>query len=167
MSDTTPPDAGGAQSRSGYNPPPSGQQPPAYGQNPGYPPNAGYGQAPGYPPAQGYGQQQAYGQQQGYAQPYGVVPGYGYPAPPKTNTLAVVSLISSIAGIVIIYGIGSIAGVITGHLALSQIKRTNEGGRGLAIAGLIVGYVGVAFTVLVLIILFAIWGAFATSYPGY
>ncbi len=165
MSDTTPPDAGGAQSRPGYTPPPPyGQQPPVYGQNPGYGQHSGYAQQPGYPP--GYAQPSPYGQAPGYAQPYGVVPGYGYPAPPKTNTLAIVSLVSSIAGIVILYGIGSIAGVITGHLAISQIKRTNEGGRGLAIAGLIIGYVGVAFTAFLLIILFAIWGT-AVSYSGY
>jgi hypothetical protein len=35
-------------------------------------------------------------------------------------------------------------GVIFGHISLSQIKRTGEDGRGLAIAGLVIGYVGTA-----------------------
>jgi hypothetical protein len=48
-------------------------------------------------------------------------------------------------------GFGALAGVITGHIALSQIKKSNEGGRPMAIAGLIVGYafigLGIAATV--------------------
>jgi hypothetical protein len=35
-------------------------------------------------------------------------------------------------------------GVIFGHVAISQINKTGEGGRGLAIAGLVIGYVGCA-----------------------
>ena len=31
-------------------------------------------------------------------------------------------------------------GIIFGHVALSQIKKTNEGGKGLATAGLILSY---------------------------
>jgi hypothetical protein len=54
-----------------------------------------------------------------------------------TNTLAIVSLVSAF--------VVSLAAVITGHIALSQIKKTGENGRGLAIAGLILGYAGIAF----------------------
>ena len=36
----------------------------------------------------------------------------------------------------------SLGAVICGHIALSQIKKTGENGRGLAIAGLILGYLG-------------------------
>jgi len=32
-------------------------------------------------------------------------------------------------------------GVVLGHIALSQIQRSDEDGRGLAIAGLVLGYV--------------------------
>lgn len=52
----------------------------------------------------------------------------------KLNTLSVVSLATSVTGF------GALAGVITGHIALSQIKKSNEGGRPMAIAGLAVGY---------------------------
>ena len=31
-------------------------------------------------------------------------------------------------------------GIVFGHISLSQIKRTGEEGRGLAIAGLVIGY---------------------------
>ena len=57
------------------------------------------------------------------------------PEDAKTNTLAVVSLITSILPLYLV-------GIITGHIALSQIKRTGAKGRGLALAGVILGYVG-------------------------
>ena len=70
---------------------------------------------------------------------YGQPAAAGYYAPP-TNTLAIVSLVLAF--------IISIGGIICGHIALAQIKRTGEGGRGLAIAGLIIGYVFTGFWVL-------------------
>jgi hypothetical protein len=39
-----------------------------------------------------------------------------------------------------------IVAIITGHLGLAQIGRTGEGGRGMAIAGLIMGYLGLLLT---------------------
>ena len=62
-------------------------------------------------------------------------------SPAKTNVLAIVSLVTSILGL-------SLVGIITGHIALSQIKKTGEEGRGLAIAGLIIGYVSIVFVLL-------------------
>jgi len=50
------------------------------------------------------------------------------------NTLSVVSLATSVTGF------GALAGVITGHIALSQVKTSNQSGRPLALAGVIVGY---------------------------
>lgn len=52
----------------------------------------------------------------------------------KLNTLAVVSLATAVTGF------GAVAGVITGHIALSQIKKTGEAGRPAAIAGVVLGY---------------------------
>ncbi|MBW4040904.1 MAG: DUF4190 domain-containing protein [Acidobacteria bacterium] len=51
----------------------------------------------------------------------------------KTNVLAIIALI---LGIVV-----PIGGIICGPIALGQIKRTGENGRGLALAGLIIGIV--------------------------
>lgn len=48
------------------------------------------------------------------------------PVAAKTNTLSIVALV---LGILV-----PIGGVITGHIALGQIKRTGEGGHGLALA---------------------------------
>ena len=47
----------------------------------------------------------------------------------KTNTLAIVALI---LGILI-----PIAGIVVGHISLSQIKKTGENGRGLALTALL------------------------------
>ncbi|MHB1172554.1 MAG: DUF4190 domain-containing protein [Lacisediminihabitans sp.] len=72
---------------------------------------------------------------------------YAAPAAPagqKTNTLAIVALI---LGFVIPLG-----GIITGHIALGQIKKTGEAGHGLALAGTILGYVFTAGWVLFWII---------------
>lgn len=71
---------------------------------------------------------------------------YAAQVPPTTgrplNPLAVVSLIASILPL-------QLVGVITGHIALAQIKRTGDRGHGLALAGVIVGYVGGALTLIV------------------
>jgi peptidyl-prolyl cis-trans isomerase B (cyclophilin B) len=53
-------------------------------------------------------------------------------------------------------------GVIFGHIAIGQIKKTGEGGRGLAIAGLIIGYIGIVGGLLFWIIAVA-----ASSSSGY
>lgn len=72
------------------------------------------------------------------------------PVPAKTNTLAVVSLFASIAGL--LTGVGFIIGIICGHIALSQIKKTGEQGHGSALAGTIIGYVGVALGLIILLV---------------
>jgi peptidyl-prolyl cis-trans isomerase B (cyclophilin B) len=81
----------------------------------------------------------------------------GYPPPTtqaKTNTMAIVALVSSF--------FISLLGVILGHIALNQIKTTGEGGRGLAIAALIIGYVSMALAVVIIIVMVAS----AAAYQG-
>jgi len=65
-------------------------------------------------------------------------------ATPKTNVMAIVALVTGILGIPTL-------GIIFGHIALSQIKTTNESGRGLAIAGLVLGYLVVAVYALLVV----------------
>ena len=43
---------------------------------------------------------------------------------------------------------GQIVGIITGHMSLSQIKQTGEGGRGLGLAGVIIGWVSLGLWIL-------------------
>ena len=66
-----------------------------------------------------------------------------------------------VLGILWLYWIGSILAVIFGHVALSQIRKDPSiQGRGMAVAGVVLGWVGVVALLLVLIIggSIAIWG---------
>lgn len=56
--------------------------------------------------------------------------------------LALASLILGLLGTNILFVIGSVAAVVCGHLALNQIRDSDDalGGRGMAVAGLILGY---------------------------
>lgn len=82
-------------------------------------------------------------------------PGYTpYPAGPKTNVLAIVSLITSVVGLVFcwtgVLWLAAIAGVITGHISLRQLKTSGENGHGMALAGTIVGWVALGLGVVLL-----------------
>ena len=88
-------------------------------------------------------------------QPYGAP--MGAPAA-RWNTLAIISLVASIIGI-------HLAGIITGHIALSQIKKTGEQGNILAIIGLILGYLGIVVVVILVIVWFTlIFGAASAGF---
>ena len=91
---------------------------------------------PGYPAAAGY-------------PPVGIAPATG------NSKLAVASLVCGILGLCT--GFASIAAVICGHMALSQIKKSGNilQGRGMAIAGLVLGYIEIAFIVVYIIIVAA------------
>jgi hypothetical protein len=81
-------------------------------------------------------------------------PAYGAYAPPETNGLAVASLVCSLAGF-FACGVPTIVGVVLGHVARGQIRRSEgrQTGDGLALAGLIVGYLMIAgFICLILLI---------------
>src|SRR5699024_1036186 len=74
----------------------------------------------------------------------------------RTNVLAIVALI---LGIVI-----PIGGIICGPIAMKQIDRTGESGRGMAKAGLIIGII---LTVLwIIYVVFAIIAAIALANSG-
>lgn len=103
--------------------------------------------APPAPPAPAYGSAPAYD---------AGTPSYAAaPASQKTNVLAIVSLVSAF--------FIPLVGIITGHIALGQIKKTGEQGRGLALAGLIIGYVLLVVGIIVAIVWFAIIGAAISS----
>lgn len=48
-------------------------------------------------------------------------------------------------------GVTSIPAIITGHLALRRIEETGNGGKGMAIAGIVFGYLAITFGVLYLL----------------
>ena len=59
-----------------------------------------------------------------------------------TNGLAIGSMVCGFAGIVT-FGFAAIPAVILGHIARSQIKQTGEPGDGMAVTGLVLGYMGI------------------------
>jgi hypothetical protein len=69
-------------------------------------------------------------------------------APPRTNALAGVSLGFGI-GQFMIPIFGAFIAIICGHIARAQIRRTGESGDGLAVAGLVLGYLGVLIPALI------------------
>lgn len=98
-------------------------------------------------------------------------PGYAEPAPLEyqqpvvpaaystpttlayTNTYALISIVLAF--------LAPIAGIVFGHLALGQIKRNGDAGRGLALTGLIVGY---AYFVMIAIIVILYIGVIALMF---
>ena len=76
------------------------------------------------------------------------------------NSLAVVSIATAVTGF------GAAAGVITGHVSLAQIKKSGQAGRGLAIAGVAIGYTVIGLWILSTLgmIALTIWGM-KNGYP--
>ena len=149
---------------------PYGEQPPQQGGEP----TTAYGAPQPPPPYQPYPPQ--YQPYQGQYQP-GAAPAYpgypGYPGyPPQyvsgmnpTNALAIASFVCSLAGI-LVTGLG-IVGIILGHIALGQIKRSNgyERGHGYAVAGLIIGYAELAIGLIVAIIFLSLILIVPSTFP--
>ena len=68
----------------------------------------------------------------------------------QTHTMAIVSLIFGILGLVgVCPGLGSVIALITGYMAKNDIQRdpVNYSGSGLAMGGIVLGWIGVAFMV--------------------
>ena len=70
---------------------------------------------------------------------------YPYPVARPTNGLAIAALVCGIAQFAV--GVTFIPAIICGHMARRQIRQTGEGGDGMALAGLILGYVGGALLI--------------------
>jgi hypothetical protein len=129
--------------------------PPPYGQEP-YQPTSG-------PPGSG---------------PPSSSPPYGYPPMviaqgPPASGLAVASLVLGIVGLLVGWcalGLPCIAAVILGHAGLSDTKSGAKSGRGMAVAGLVMGYVAlipalILFFLLGLGMIGAIFSGGATTSP--
>jgi hypothetical protein len=128
---TVPPDDRGTQPPTPPPPPPAGP-PPAPSPPPSPPPTP-----PPAPPA--------YGQQPG---------GYGYTATPGTNGLAIASLVLGIAQIFLCI-IGGILALVFGYISRRQIDESGgtQGGRGMAIAGIILGWIGIGLGIAYIVVI--------------
>ncbi|HXW87598.1 MAG TPA: DUF4190 domain-containing protein [Streptosporangiaceae bacterium] len=112
--------------------PPAGQYPPGQ-----YPPGQ-------YPPPGQYGYQRS---------PY-----YPPGAVPRNNPLAIAALVCGIAqfllGLVLVGNILlAIPAVICGALGIRQINQRGERGRGMAIAGLVLGILGIVYFVIIVLVI--------------
>lgn len=77
---------------------------------------------------------------------------YQYRQPPfgaqaQTNGMAIAALICGVCQIFFLFFTG-VPAIVLGHMARKQIRQTGEAGDGMALAGMILGYVGVALSVL-------------------
>ena len=86
---------------------------------------------------------------------------------PRTRSLAIVSLIFGILAYVFLPFLGALIAVICGHSARSEIRRAPPGtidGDGLALAGLILGWIQLAFTAIAVVFaILVLFGAIAFS----
>ena len=138
--------------------PPQPQQPPPYGPT-------GFG-GPPLPPYSGPGGPSGYGGPPQPMYPGSYDPYQGYPSQ-QTNGLAVASLVASIAGIPLSFlcylGLPlAIVGIVLGIVALGQVSRSHQLGRGLAIAGVAIGSVNLTL----LLISIAVLAAHAPTFMG-
>jgi Domain of unknown function (DUF4190) len=121
------------QPQPGQYPPPPGQYPPPPGQYP--PPPCKY------PPG-----------------PFGYPPQFYAPTMARNNPFAIAALVCGIVQFVLgLFVVGNILAAIPailfGSIALKQIKVRGERGRGLAIAGLVLGILGVLYFALIIIVI--------------
>jgi hypothetical protein len=132
-----------------------------------------------YAPPQPYGTPVGYGydpggQPAGYPYDYGYGSPYGYPGPPPRDTdgMAIASLVVScvsVAGLCA-WGVGGLLGVlgaIFGHVARRRIRTTGAGGAGIALAGIIVGWVMAAIGVLLITLLVVLIATTEDTGAGY
>ena len=76
----------------------------------------------------------------------------------KTNVMAIISLVSGLVSWFFIPFLAAIVAIITGHMARGQIKNSTETGDGLAIAGLILGYLNIAMSCVGILIFILVFG---------
>ena len=118
---------------------------PGSGLTPGY---IGYAPAPASTPAP---EPAGYNQWANWAPPA--------PASSSTDGMAIAGFVLGLLGLA---GITAILGIVFGSVALGRIRRTGQGGRGLAIAGIVLGGCWLAFFI-ILFVIGAVVGATAGS----
>lgn len=74
----------------------------------------------------------------------------------KTNGFAVAGFVISLVSLLInFWGIVGLLGTIFSAIALNEINKHNEKGKGMAIAGLIIGIIGIIWGIIVLAAIFS------------
>ncbi len=85
------------------------------------------------------------------------------PAPRQTSSYAVIALVAGILGWTLLPFLGSIGGIIFDHMARGEIRRSNGqlDGDGLAVTGLVLGWLSVAMWVLGILAFILFFGGLA------
>ncbi|KQR98125.1 hypothetical protein ASG12_14320 [Williamsia sp. Leaf354] len=134
----------------GYGYPPPADTGYGYPQNPGAgQPNPAYGQSPyGQQPYAGAPYPQAGGGAPAYLNPYGT------PMGSTTNGKAIAALVCGIASFLTCLLFVGIPAVILGNMAIAEIDAAHgsQDGRGMAVAGRVLGWIAIALTIIVLVI---------------
>lgn len=146
---------------------------PSYGEQTGYaaPTQSGYGDQSGYGQQQpAYGQQPGYGDQSGYGQQaaYGQQTGYGnYATGGPSKVVAILALIAGVVALLLCWipvfgifwaGFFGLAAIGLGIVGLVQAKKGTADGKGMSLAGLIVGVVAILASVVITVVFFAAVG---------
>lgn len=85
------------------------------------------------------------------------------PAPRQTSSLAIISLVAGILGWTLLPFLGSIGAIIFGHMARGEIRRSHGqlDGDGLAVTGLVLGWVSVSLWILGILAFVVFFGGLA------
>lgn len=90
------------------------------------------------------------------------------PAASQTSILAISSLIASILGLTVVPTLGSIIGLILGYVARREIRESPTlTGEGLAKAGIILGWIGVALSLIALFVALLVIVFGFVAIPGF
>jgi Domain of unknown function (DUF4190) len=79
--------------------------------------------------------------------PYGYQP-YPYQGQGGTNGFAIASMV---LGILWIFWLGSLLALVFGYIARQQIRDQHQGGAGMAVAGIVLGWIGAGTLLLVIL----------------
>jgi len=87
--------------------------------------------------------------------------GYPYQLPPRRNTsgLAIASMVVSLVGLALMCGWGPLSvfispvGAILGHVARRRLRTSGEQGDGMALTGIIVGWIGLVLSLALLAVI--------------
>lgn len=83
----------------------------------------------------------------------------------STNGMAIAALICGVCQIFLwfLWFLAAVPAVVFGHLARRRIRQTGEAGGGMALAGMILGYIGLAALVVIIIVIAAVASSHSPS----
>ena len=84
---------------------------------------------------------------------------------PQSNTKALLSMIAGILGWTLLPFLGSVAAIILGHMARAEIRRSagQQVGDGLAVAGLVLGWLSVVVWLVGVLLTILFFGGLVTA----